>query len=204
MKKFLPVFMSLLFCATTFAGCASESGGQSESDASDASQSEKPFDLSDFPLYVEPDEAVYKFGEEEMIAPYFKGNVIYNETVMLVEENGVISGKLQYDPVRILSVRDYTWEKEYPSNEYTLNGNVISMNEGGTLPYLTAENLQGKNIPEPYRQVSSITNVETDWVLMGGSVYTEGSLIYGHQISVSYVYDPRGLKTEDFADYGTS
>lgn len=207
MKKFFFVLLSLLFCVQ-LVGCAggadSTDGGVSDGSGDSGESSGSAFDPADFPLYVEPDEAVYRFGFEEMVAPYFKGNVIYNETVMLIEENGVVSGKLQYAPVRVLSVRDYTWENEYSASEYTVSGNTLTMNEGGTLPYLTAENLQGKNIPEPYRQVSSITNVETDWVLMGSSIYTEGSLIYGHQVSVSYVYDPRDLKTEDFASYETS
>jgi lysophospholipase L1-like esterase len=209
MKKTLLFVMSILLCASSFVGCSSgtsdESAGGStgESGASGAETSDT-LNMADFPLWVEPSKATYKFDLEEMVSPYFKGNVIYNETVMLIDENGTISGNLQYAPLRILSVRDYTWEKEYAASEYTVSGKTITMSEGGTMPYLTAENIQGKNIPEPYRQVSSITNIETDWVLMGGAVYTEGSLIYGHQISVSYVYDPRDLKKEDFADYATS
>lgn len=188
MKKISAILCNLVLCAAVLSACAP------------SDQSEK-IDYSLYPNYVDPAQAAYAFGFEQMVTPYFTGNVIYNETVMLVEENGVISGKLQYEPVRILSVRDHTWEKEYPSSEYTVEGNVITMKEGGSLPYLTAENLQGKNIPEPYREVTSITNVETDWVLMGASIYTEGSLIYGHQISVSYVYDVRDLKREEFAFY---
>ncbi|MFQ7035321.1 MAG: SGNH/GDSL hydrolase family protein [Candidatus Borkfalkia sp.] len=191
MKKIFAGVLGLFLLVFPFVGC-----GQKEE--------KEQVDLSKFPNYVEPDKAAYAFGFNEMTAPYFKGNVIYNETVMLVEDKGVVSGKLQYDPVRILSVRDYTWEKEYPASEYEISGNTLTMKAGGSMPYLTAENLLGKNIPEPYREVSSITNVETDWVLMGGSIYTESSLIYGHQVSVSYVYDVNDVKTEEFADYETS
>ena len=191
MKKIFAGVLGLFLLVFPFVGC-----GQKEE--------KEQVDLSKFPNYVEPDKAAYAFGFNEMTAPYFKGNVIYNETVMLVEDKGVVSGKLQYEPVRILSVRDYTWEKEYPASEYEISGNTLTMKAGGSMPYLTAENLLGKNIPEPYREVSSITNVETDWVLMGGSIYTESSLIYGHQVSVSYVYDVNDVKTEEFADYETS
>ena len=188
MKKISAIVSSLLLSSAMLSACA-------------APQTQEKIDYSLFPNYVEPSQAAYRFDFEQMVTPYFLGNVIYNETVMLVEENGVISGKLQYEPVRILSVRDHTWEKEYPASEYTVEKNVITMKEGGSLPYLASENLYGINIPEPYREVTSITNVETDWVLMGSSVYTEGSLIYGHQISVSYVYDVRDLNREEFAFY---
>lgn len=191
MKKILASVLGLLLFAVPFVGCEQK-------------ENKGEIDLSKFPNYVEPDKAAYSFGFSEMTAPYFKGNVIYNETVMLIEDNGVVSGKLQYEPVKILSVRDYTWEKEFPADEYSVSGNTLTMKAGGTMPYLSAENLQGKNIPEPYREVSSITNVETDWVLMGGSIYTESSLIYGHQVSVSYVYDVEDVKTEEFADYEAS
>ncbi len=192
MRKLSAVVCSLSLALAAFSGCTVPE------------TPEEPIDYSKFPHYVDPEQAVYRFDFEQMVTPYFTGNVIYNETVMLVEEDGVISGKLQYAPIRILSVRDYTWRNEYPSTDYTVEGNVIRMNAGGSLPYLTAENLQGQNIPAPYREVTSITNVETDWILMGASVYTEGSLIYGHQISVSYVYDVRDLRLEEFASYESS
>ncbi len=157
-----------------------------------------------FPFLVDPAQATYSFETEQMTTPYFLGNVIYNETVLLEEDNkGVISGKLQYAPVKILSVRDYTWENEYAASNYTVSSNVITMNAGGEMPYWGSEYAYGE-IPEPYRQVSSITNVETDWVMMGGAIYTEGSLIYGHQISVSYVYDVNDLQVSDFPTYESS
>ena len=124
MKKIFAGVLGLFLLVFPFVGC-----GQKEE--------KEQVDLSKFPNYVEPDKAAYAFGFNEMTAPYFKGNVIYNETVMLVEDKGVVSGKLQYDPVRILSVRDYTWEKEYPASEYEISGNTLTMKAGGSMPYLT-------------------------------------------------------------------
>ena len=161
-------------------------------------------DTSQFPLYVEPNDAKYEFGFSQMVTPYFKGNVIYNETVLLTKEKGNISGKLQYAPVKILSVRDYTWKKEYASSEYSVSGNVITPTENSTLPYLLAENFVGVNIPEPYREVDALTNLETDWMKMAGTIYTESPLLYGNQISVSYVYDVADVNTKEFARYTAS
>jgi len=165
-------------------------GGNGGESGNSGNPSGGEIDMKDFPEYVQPDEAAYAFTDKEIRTPYWKGNVIYNESVMLVDDGTATSGKLQYTPVRILSVRDYKYETEYVEGvDYEVEGNVIRKLENSSMPYLTAENLKGKNIPDYYRQVTSISNVETDYVMMGSVIYTEGSLIYGHQIAVSYVYD---------------
>lgn len=147
---------------------------------------------SELPFYVNPTEATYgEYTREKMITPYWQGNVIYNETVMLVDDGESISGKLQYTPVKILSVRDYTWTTEYQEGkDYTVAGNVLSLATNSDMPYLTEANLIGNDLPDGYQLVDSIATVETDVVKMGATIYTEGSLIYGHQVSVSYVYNP--------------
>ncbi len=194
MKKLLTLLTALCLLVIPFVGCGETTGGGDDD----------KIDLSKFPKYVDPETAAYAFDFEQMTTPYFLGNVIYNETVLLSEQDGAIRGNLQYKPVKILSVRDYAWQNEYPASDYTVNGNTITMNAGGTMPYWEEGYFKGQDIPAPYREVTSITNVETDWVLMGASIYTEGSLIYGHQISVSYVYDVQDLKREEFASYQTS
>ena len=123
---------------------------------------------------------------------------------MLVDDGQTISGKLQYKPLKILTVRDYTWKKEFAPTEYTVKDNTISLVEGGTLPYLTTNNLKGQDIPAPYREVTGISNVLTDWMRMGSTIYTESPLLYGNQVHVSYVYDVKDLIATDFADYATS
>lgn len=147
-----------------------------------------------FPYMVSPDEAVYAFGEDETIRPFWKGNVIYNETVMPVQYKDGIYGKLQYTPVKMLSVRNFDYSQEFSEGkDYVVNGNVITLTENSDMPYLTQENLKGNNVPEPYRKVNAISDTERDFVMMGNTIYTEGSLIYGHQIAVSYVYDTKDL-----------
>lgn len=160
-------------------------------------------DLSKYPFYEESYEnMLYSFGESEKIQPYWKGNVIYNETVMLIDDGETISGKLLHNAIKVLSVRDFSWEREYVNNiDYKIEGNTITRLENSAISYLTTENLSGINILQPYRQVSSIANIETDYVVMAGTIYTEGTLVYGHQISVSYVYDVREENPDIFASY---
>ncbi len=207
MKRWFALALGACLAAASFTGCGFSNDGKEDEGNENLPGEETPggeINLDEYPNYVEPEDATYAFGTKEMTSPYFLGNVIYNETVLLSEKDGVISGKLQYKPIKILSVRDYTWENEYPASEYSINGNTLTMNAGGTMPYWEESWFQGEGIPAPYRETTSITNVETDWVLMGGTIYTEGSLIYGHQVSVSYVYDVNDLKREEFASYETS
>ena len=145
---------------------------------------------------------VWSDGLVEMLQPFWMGNVVYNETVMLVDDGQSISGKLLFQPEKILSVRDYAWDKEYfEGKDFTVEGNTLIRTEDSEMPYLTQQNLMGQDLPDGYRVVGSISNVETDVVMMGATIYTEGSLIYGHQVSVSYVYDCTKADLTNFKNF---
>lgn len=149
-------------------------------------------DMSPYPNYVSDVSSIsYRFDQQEIMDPFWKGNVMVNETVLLLEDNGVISGNLLYEPVKIIAIKDYSLQTTYvEGSDYELDGRTIRKLSGSTMPHLQKENLIGQNIPEPYRQVNSIANVLTDYVLMGpNAVYTESPFWYGNQISVSYVFD---------------
>ena len=227
---------ALLLAALTaltaiLAGCATQNQetGPSKTDGStvdptDAGSAAEPTqepeegpDMSKFPLYVDPSEAVYAFGErtktkpwsnKEVYQPYWKGNIIYQETVMCIDDGKEIAGMLQYAPVKILSVRDYLFKTEYAEGtDYVIEGNKIILPAGTSCPYLTSENLEGKNLPSKYRAVASlasVANIETDYYMWTKNIFfTEGSLIYGHQICVSYVYDVADVDLAQFAEYGS-
>lgn len=160
--------------------------------------------LDKFPLYVEDyQNLVYTFDSEQREMPFWKSNVIYNETVMLLNKDEETSGKLLFSPLKILSVRDYSLETEYIEGvDYTIENNIIKRTENSNIPYLDAENLQGINMPAPYRLVGSISNVLTDYVMMGpNAVYTESPFYYGNQLSVSYVYDVNDIDLAYYPDF---
>lgn len=164
-------------------------------------------DMSAYPnLVSDVENMTYRFSDTDRSDPFWKGNVVYNETVLLLDDGTLISGKLLFAPIRVISVRDYSLKTTYSEGtDYVIDGNVIRRTEGSSIPYLKAENLTGQNIPSPYRQVSSISNVLTDYVLMGpNAVYTESPFWYGSQISVSYVYDVTDLRSSVFPDYDGS
>jgi lysophospholipase L1-like esterase len=193
----LPTLAFLLF------GCASNNStsllDSSTADISivSTSQEEDSLDMSKFPNYVENIEDLeYSYGPEQLSNPFWLGNVIYNESVLLIDSGSEISGHLQFAPKKILSVRDYSLKVEYPSTSYEIQGNkIVRVN---TLPFLTKENLLGENIPAPYRLVNSISNILTDYVLMAGAVYTESPFYYGNQIQVSYVYDIKDIDLNNY------
>ena len=216
---------AILTLTLLFSGCnidrQSEDGEKTPGDATQQPEAtdepkEEP-DMKNFPLYIDPDQAEYAFGEKGKLKlwnnppvyqPYWLGNIIYQETVLCIDDGNEISGLLQYKPIKILSVRDDTFTKEYvEGTDYTVSGNKITLPAGSDCPYLTTENLQGKNIPKKYRSVKAlqeVANIETDYMMWNDHIFfTEGSLIHGHQICVSYVYDINDVNQKDFAAYGS-
>jgi lysophospholipase L1-like esterase len=169
-----------------------------------AEKEEKQIDLTKFPNYIENFQEIdYSFSDTELMTPFWKGNVIYNESVLLIDDGNKLTGKLQFIPLKIISIKDFTLNKEYKEGiDFEVKDNIINSLPGSTMPYLLYENLTGQNIPEPYREVSSISNIQTDYVLMGANiVYTESPFWYGNQVYVSYVYDVKDIDLSYYANY---
>ncbi len=207
-KKILAVMFTLAFIAGILPSCG---GGNDMSDTKDSSRtdsaaSESTEDVSKkLPNYVDPAKAAYAFGEKETVTPFYTGNVIYNESVLLIKgEDGSASGKLQFKPVKILSIRDYTLKKEYDLADFETSKNTLTIKSPEKTTYLTEANLGGTEMPEGFFLKNSIENVLTDCVLMAGAIYSESPFYYGKQIYVSYVYDANDLDTSLYADYKTS
>ena len=48
------------------------------------------FDYSKYPLYNENIDSIeYSFGDEEISNPFYKGNVVYNESVLLTKDETI-------------------------------------------------------------------------------------------------------------------
>lgn len=128
------------------------------------------------------EEIVYKYDDEQKFQKFWYDEVIYNETLCFVEEDGEIFGKLLYEPTEIICVRDYTTEKVIDPSEYRVEGNKIIRSDTSTLPYFTQENLRGENIPSNYA-------IGTYQGKNGLIMFTEGSGIVMHQINVTYKHN---------------
>lgn len=126
----------------------------------------------------------YKYEADQKFQNFLKDKAIYNETVLLVERNGEISGSLLYAPTKILSVRDYTLEKEFAETEYKVVGNKIIRTENSTMPYFTSENAKGNDLDSSW----GITPAEGKKA--GETIaFTEGPGIVMHLINVSYEHE---------------
>ena len=66
--------------------------------------SPKTIDMKQYPNYIENlNEAKYLFGDKELQDPFWLGNIMYNESVLMMQKEGQtkISGKLLYAPKMI-------------------------------------------------------------------------------------------------------
>lgn len=127
----------------------------------------------------------YKYETEQIVSPFWKSDVMYNETVMMVKDgDGAPCGRLLFNAKKIISVRDSTLEKEYvEGKDYTYKDGVITLLEGAKLPYLTKEQLLGKNLP------SNITPMPTSKTETQKLLFTETPYIFERQLAVTYVYN---------------
>lgn len=166
MKRFT-LMASAALTAFALASC-SNGGGNSSSDASLASSKEASSEIA------------YSYEEKEMYQKYWEGNVMYNETVMLVEgEDGVIKGRLLYTPTRIISVRNSGLDKEYDASNYRIEGDYIVRTDGSALPYLTKGNVATTDM-------TGVEDLGTYQAKQGNILFTEGTGIVSRQIAVTY------------------
>ena len=215
----MKILKSLLCVAMagTMLAVAACSGGGSDSTSSgggeSASQSEKgEIDMKKFPLYDKDyenlayDEDDYK---NAMSAPYWKGNVMYNElSLPILYENGEVYAKLYYAPTKVFAVKDQKLEKTYEEGkDYVVDkeNKKLVIPKGSSIPALYEKADEGENPPEGFAYTTGMPNnidLYTIWNLgTGNFVYTESAYFYGKYLSVSYAYDVEDLDTSVFAKY---
>ena len=215
----MKILKSLLCIAMagTMLAVAACSGGGSDSTSSDggesASQSEKgEIDMKKFPLYDKDyenlayDEDDYK---NAMSAPYWKGNVMYNElSLPILYENGEVYAKLYYAPTKVFAVKDQKLEKTYEEGkDYVVDkeNKKLVIPKGSSIPAIYEKADEGENPPEGFAYTEGMPNnidLYTIWNLgTGNFVYTESAYFYGKYLSVSYAYDVEDLDTSVFAKY---
>ena len=215
----MKILKSLLCIAMagTMLAVAACSGGGSDSTPSgggeSASQSEKgEIDMKKFPLYDKDyenlayDEDDYK---NAMSAPYWKGNVMYNElSLPILYENGEVYAKLYYTPTKVFAVKDQKLEKTYEEGkDYVVDkeNKKLVIPKGSSIPALYEKADEGENPPEGFAYTTGMPNnidLYTIWNLgTGNFVYTESAYFYGKYLSVSYAYDVEALDTSVFAKY---
>ena len=151
-----------------------------------------PGERRDYPFKLEPAEQVeYAFDKAQMVQPFWYGNVMYNESLCLIErEDGSKTGDLLLTPKRIVSVRNNALKREYVEGvdwEWDEGTKTIRWLEGSSIPYFTADDIAGKD-----GLGNLLSNSEQDKygrMLFGEEVYCIGSWLYEKQIAVTYVFE---------------
>lgn len=139
----------------------------------------------------------YVYSLEQTVMPFWynvvgRETVIYNEIVVPIRYGGADEavGYLAYEPSRIISVRDYTLEKEYAPDDYEINGNKITVKADGTMPYIAAEWLDGKTLPDEYASQITLTQYNDNGGTNDGAhVICEGNMTRTNHLAVTYAYD---------------
>ena len=177
--------------ALSSAACGNGGGKESVSDR---------FDATKLPYYEENIDGIsYDYSEKQRILPFWQGNVIYNEQLMIVDKGGRAEGHLLYDALRVISVKDATLKTEYKEGvDYVVNGDTITLPEGSSIPVFRDEWAKGNNVPSQY----PLGNAGTGYQMIGGGIYTETSLIWGNYIHVTYAYDPASVDRTTVKTFG--
>lgn len=186
---------------------ASESVGESSSNGSQTGG----VDMKKYPLYNANYESLtYEAADYQarMSAPYWKGNVMYNELSLPIQyENGTAYASLYYTPLNVFSVMDQKLRVTYTEGtDYVVdaaNKRLVIPN-GSKIPTLYEKADEGINPPSGYIKDSSPDSISryTVWNIgFGTFVYTESSYFYAKYLSVSYAYDVKELDTSVFAKY---
>jgi lysophospholipase L1-like esterase len=199
-------FLMALALAFSLTGCSSPSTSSSSTESGSASNNSSSMDMKKFPNFVSDYENLkYSFGDKEKTEPYWWGNIMYNETTLMVDDGTSISAKLHYSPKKIISVRNNAWDVEYKEGtDYTIKDNTLVLTEGSSIPHWTEEQLVGVGIPSPYHEVqnNALSDILHDYCVWTGlSIYTESPFFYGNQISVTYAYDVNDIDFDYLPTY---
>ena len=84
---------------------------------------------------------------DDYTRPFWKGGLVSNETVLLYSEQGApATGRLLYQPDRILSIRSFDLRTTYQEGrDYTWSGRDLTRRSGSGMPYRTDTSFDSKN-----------------------------------------------------------
>lgn len=173
MKKFLSMTLAAVMCFCAF-GCApdtSNDGGMKTVDQILKETSAEDLKCEEYDL-------------GKYTAPYYDSQIIYNETVMFVENDGAFAEKkLMYKPGKILEVRSYDLKTLYKENvDYTVTENGIMRTPNSSMPYLTEDDFY---VDEPGNANTAFASISREGQFCK---YDEGIYFPFHQVAVTYIH----------------
>lgn len=127
--------------------------------------------------------------EEKEYDPFWLSTTMNNESVLLMKDGDETSGELMFTPTKVLKVTDSSRNIVYKEGtDYTISGRKIIMVSGSTIPYLDKEVLYGISMPSNQGLSTQPTSAYGKEKGYSSVLYTEGSFVFTHQISVTYEY----------------
>lgn len=145
-----------------------------------------------YPFNEDGASALYRWNREQVVRPFWLGNVMYNESVTFtLRADGTITGKTLCVPKRIVCLRSYDLKTEYePGKDFIWHEgtNTLSLPEGSRLYYFTAPELAGegvKNWSDAPEGMDSLGRAR-----FGNALYCVNEIIYNRQYNLTYVYEP--------------
>lgn len=126
----------------------------------------------------------YKYGQEEVYQNIWEDEIIYNESVVLVESmDGVISSNLLYEPTEIISIRQQDLKREISIDNFSFEGRKIILKDGVKgVPYIDSSLDHGDYLPDGIKR----SNAKD-----GGSIIattTDSGILVIKQIAVTYAH----------------
>lgn len=121
----------------------------------------------------------------EYLRPFWKGNIVENETLMLLGESD--RGVLLYEPKEVLSVRDYFLEQAFQNGaDYRVEGRCL-LRTGSRIPYWTED----EYYTDEFETIGIGANKEIceRYGVQKYLKYGEGNLFTQRQLAVSYTHE---------------
>lgn len=114
------------------------------------------------------------------LEPYWKGNIIYHESVMFVGDDGA---PLLYDPENVLSVRSWDLKTEYAKDvDYEVRDGKIYRLEGSSMPRFTWNEFY------PESKETSVTGNAFAGANKPFVLFAEGVYFHQNQVFVTYTH----------------
>lgn len=132
---------------------------------------------------------------EKLVFPFWRMNTMYNEsTTFIVRDDGTITAKLLFKPIKIISVLSNDLKTEYAEGtDYVWDGasNTLTLPEGSKIKYFTKNDIEGKD--ENGKQLPLFDNNNWDKLgrsRFGNALFCVSAFLYEKQIAVTYEYEP--------------
>jgi GDSL-like lipase/acylhydrolase family protein len=98
---------------------------------------------------------------DEYMKPFWKGNIVYNETVLMYSENGgAANGRLLFMPEKIISLKSFDLINEYKNGiDYTVKDNIITRTADSKMTFRADTSFDTKNNLAWY-------NLQSQWIVV--------------------------------------